>query len=165
MVSRADVRHYVFDLPRSESKPEEQAKLALEYWKAIIGVQTHFNDLIARFRLHAATVGFAAYGAITTAYTQGIGTVNGVPVASLLYLLAVSFIGSLFYLEKAYYYRLLLGAVYLGEEFEERHQLPARIINSLSKQIPAGAAKTPTNLFYFVLVAIGIAGAGIAWLA
>ena len=104
----------------------EKLRAAIEYYKTIISVQTHFNDMLIRTRWFGLTV-------IATLTAVSGATLSQTPDSNL------SFIGvdfhisglfaacgilvclGLFLLDRVYYYRLLMSAVRQGADFEREN--------------------------------------------
>jgi hypothetical protein len=156
----------------SDSNRLELIKLNLDAWKTVVGVQMHFNDLEMRIRNFAVTVFLAVAGAAGLAFKEEM-TVAGVPLSVGLMLLgALSWVLFLM-MDRHWYHRLLLGAVYHGAAVEQglREVVPATALSATIKfESPAQLlgsdyavhSETKVSIFYgsgivlMLLIALGL---------
>ena len=97
--------------------------VAIDVWKETVDVQQHFNDLELRIRSYAVTVlaamlGLAAYGFKENLQIAIAGHKTSIATAILM-TAVLPWLG--FYLmDRAWYHRLLYGAVSHGKKIEDR---------------------------------------------
>jgi len=87
----------------------------IEAWKVIVEVQRHFNDLelrIRNFGIGAVTALVAAY--VAALDVDGLDNMLGFGLA----LLATVTWGLVYLMDRGWYHRLLMGAVYQGRDVE-----------------------------------------------
>ncbi len=138
------------------------AAAQIEYWKHGINVSLHFNDMCIRLRILCLTVlaTFFAAAAISMAqYPNGIISILWFQahISAALYMIALIFICSLWLLDQAYYYKMLIASVENSEHVEPKvkalvYDLVAGdlITQRLTATIPRAASRSIANLFYGV---------------
>ena len=108
----------------------EQLPHIVEEWKIVIQTQMHFNDLIMKVRTATLSVVLAVFGA--AGYSFVAENVSPLSFGELgIFHPAVFIIGSgiaillaVFLIDYGYYYKMLLGAVKRGYQFDEEfHEL------------------------------------------
>ncbi|QQN63566.1 hypothetical protein JIR23_29330 [Bradyrhizobium diazoefficiens] len=108
---------------------DERAKQITDAWKAVVGVQMHFNDIGMRIRGLFVTILLALFASVgfllDKKLSLSLGPVN-VQFATIMPLFGI-FISMLFYLmDRYWFHRLLKGSVNHAIEIERRYknQLP-----------------------------------------
>jgi hypothetical protein len=136
--------------------------IARDQWSNVVRTQIHFNEIIHRTRQLTVTVIAAAFGAAIASFaakpaghlTLEAFSVN-VPIATPLVILGLIFLAVGFLMDRSYYYKLLLGAVEVGEHLETTYDLPAKLTITLSKAVSRRRANIIINLFYIGGLLIG----------
>jgi phosphoglycolate phosphatase-like HAD superfamily hydrolase len=119
---------------------DENKALAVDIWKKAIDVQVHFNEIEMKIRNFAVTVFTVILTGLGFLYKEKIIVAIGsfhVPAASLLALLGAFAIFLFYFMDKFWYHRLLLGAVYKAIDIEERwkYVLPELSLSSRIKEL------------------------------
>lgn len=95
----------------------------IDIWKKIIDVQQHFNDIALRIRSIAITAFTFIIGAIGYAEKENkfyhVGYID-LPYSSLLAFFGIIIMFAFFYMDRAWYHKLLLGSVRQGLELEKK---------------------------------------------
>lgn len=131
-------------------------KLVVEIWKEIVSVQMHFNDIEMKVR--------NLYFTILAASMALMGVVQGKRVSilyadisislALLVVLAIIPVSALFYfIDRHWYHRMLLGAVYQAGEIEKKYSevLPElQLGKKISAQSPVKFRWPYTWLLIFI---------------
>ena len=103
------------------SEESEKIRLAGEYWKQVVNVQMHFNDLCMRTRWLLLTVNSTIIAAATVIFKEDNLKFNikiydsqlNLHVSILLIIFCLGLCAMLRLLDKDYYFRMLLSAVVL----------------------------------------------------
>lgn len=123
-----------------KSVPDKQ--LAVDLWKKIVDVQMRFNDLCLRLRSVAITVLGTLLVAAAAAFKFG-GTIKILnyeePTTAIFFSISIIVWMAFFWIDRYWYHELLKGAVYHGQEIEEK--LKAEIPEiALAMKIPIAAS-------------------------
>ena len=107
------------------SKPSDDLKLIIEQWKTVISVQMHFNDMIAKIRQVAATVGFGGTAYIITKSSDNFEIAFSIYIIeftnkSILFIALFIFIISILLVDRFYYFKMLISSVDLAKAQEEK---------------------------------------------
>jgi hypothetical protein len=145
------------------------ARVFLEQWKTIIDVQKHFNEIILRMRTTGVSVVIAVYGAaalsmsqfpsksfLLCGYKHWLCAYRFHPSAAILFF-GLLLLGSIYAMDRWYYYQLLLSAVDAGNKLDrdvgERNFAGTHLLG-LTKQISDRVSLKHANriltLFYFL---------------
>jgi hypothetical protein len=113
------------EIAASDRVQAEAFRGKIEYWKQIIYVQTHFNDMCIRTRWVGLTVNATIYAGAAVAlaqYPSGAIAIAGVSVhiAAILFAIAGLVSIGLWQLDRMYYYNMLIAAVEHAETVEDR---------------------------------------------
>lgn len=158
--------------PAPAALTPEDAKVLVEEWKTVIGVQMHFNEIIVRMRTTGVSVVIAVYGAAAFSISQfprkflvAFGHPFHPSAAILVFGLLLLF--SIFALDYIYYFRMLVAAVRQGERLDQ--QMRVRTLSGLhlfglttliSERVSRGRARISLILFYGLPF---LAGLGALW--
>jgi len=148
--SFAELNDFFNFIPFQNSTQTEEFDNVLECWKKTIDVQMHFNDLelkIRNFALTAFTVILGGIGYLEK--TGGSFTVKAfwiipdimIPYSSVFALFGILIILPFFYMDRFWYHRLLLGAVYHGSSIEKKwgQKIPEiKLTTRIGKESPHG---------------------------
>jgi hypothetical protein len=138
----------------------------IEYWKHGISLSMHFNDMCIRLRVLCLTVlaTFFAGAAVSMAqFPNGKVALFGweAHISVALFAIAIIFVMSLWLLDQAYYYRMLLASVRSSEEIEPKVKHLVRdlvtgdtITHALSAAISRAASARIAHIYYGVQVGI-----------
>jgi len=144
----------------ADARAAQNPSAQIEYWKHGINVTLHFNDMCIRLRVLCLTVlaTFFAGAAISMAqYPNGVAPLFGlhVHISAVLYFIAFVFVGSLWFLDQAYYYRMLITSVENSEHVEPRLRPVLSglvegemITEALTSAITRRWSRTIANVFY-----------------
>lgn len=103
----------------------ERLSLVVEIWKKTVDVQQHFNDIELRIRNIAITVLGALLGAAAFSMKEAL-TISfygsNIFVGKLILAAAMVTWIAFYFMDRHWYHRLLMGAVYLGKYIEERNK-------------------------------------------
>jgi hypothetical protein len=145
------------------------ASAQIEYWKQSVAATMHFNDMCIRLRVLSVTVlaTFFAGAAVSTAqYPNGVISLLGIQahLSAALYLIALIFVSTLWLLDRAYYYKMLIATVAHSECIETRlreviHDMVSgpTLTEAISAAIPRKSSSWIANLFYFTQVFLSVA--------
>lgn len=104
------------ELPSLTDSEREMISIYQAEWKTIIETQTHFNDLIIRFRSIVLTVFVTMVGASVALNAEG--KINEELFYAILFIILVFWFTS-FVLDHYYYHKLLLGSVAQAMKFDQ----------------------------------------------
>lgn len=98
--------------------------LIMEEWKTVIQTQMHFNDMLMKMRTAAISVVVAIYavaGALVGQFPNSFLVICGkqVHISILIIGFGITLWIGIFLIDYKYYYKMLLGAVERGYEFDE----------------------------------------------
>lgn len=132
-------------MPSDELSNNERVSHYIEIWKQTIQVQQHFNDIEWRIRGLALSVLTFALGAAAVAAGRG-ERLGPMSVGTLVLLAGLLLWYAFYFVDKAWYHRLLKAAVGQGERLEDtiERDLPGI---GLTKAISAGSPYLPKPLF------------------
>jgi hypothetical protein len=149
------------------SDDSEKIRLSGEYWKQVIHVQMHFNDLCIRTRWLLLTVVSTIVAAAFIAFKEPalLFDFNNVclnfkiNMSVILVIMSLSICFVLRWLDQKYYFRMLLSAVDYGEIFE-RENLNIKFAFGDSGGLTAHISKNVTredsikaaNIFYYSMI-------------
>lgn len=107
-----------------KSNDIEKLKILMEEYKTVIDTQMHFNDMLMKMRAIVFSVIIAVFGgaaAILGQYPQQFLYIDKLPVhvAALVILFGLFLLVAIAIMDYCYYYKMLLGAVRRGYEFDE----------------------------------------------
>lgn len=111
--------------PSPPDSDVEKKKLVLEAWKKTVDVQQHFNDLALRIRNFALTAFTFIIGAVGYLIKQDFNVTIWnitIPAASLMCFAGILILVAFWYMDRYWYYNLLVGAVNHGTFIEEKYQ-------------------------------------------
>jgi hypothetical protein len=141
----------------------ERLRGRVEYWKQIASIQIHFNDMCIRTRWLGLTAIATLVAAAAIAEKEDIrfrlplDWSIGLP--SVLMLISLMLLLSLWLLDIHYYYRMLLASVEYGESYEKK-LMPELIVDNdgvtsyISKKISRRRAWFVSRMFYFLIGAM-----------
>lgn len=148
-----------------------QLPYIIEEWKIVIQTQMHFNDLLMKMRTATLSVVLAVFGAAGYSFTVieilpfTFGNLGVVHPAVFIIGSGISILVAVFLVDYKYYYKMLLGAVEQGYEFDEEFQklenifgrryfgMSTKIENEIGKTI---VSKHYVNLFYMIPLSVGV---------
>ncbi|GLQ17727.1 hypothetical protein [Maritalea porphyrae] len=149
-------------------------EIDLEIWKTVVSVQMHFNELELKIRNFAilslgAILTIAGYSARADETTKILG--QDIPYASIIMIAGCIIWLCFWFMDRHWYHRLLLGAVYHGIKIESKYE-NSRPTLSLSATIKENSPNEflgrevrshhRLNLFYWVVaVTLFVGGLGI----
>lgn len=101
----------------------QKLKLLIEEWKTVIQTQMHFNDMLMKMRTAAISVVvavFAAAAAIIGQFPDSYIEIFGrqAHISILVIIFGIALWMGIFIMDYFYYYKMLLGAVKRGYEFD-----------------------------------------------
>jgi len=145
--------------------------LLLEEWKTVIQTQMHFNDMLMKMRTAAISVVVAIFGATAVIIGQFPDRYleifsRQVHVSAIVILFGLALWVGIFIIDYMYYYKMLLGAVQRGYEFDKAFSntklykdlclfgLSTKIRDAIGKP---GASKCYIFIFYGVVLVIAVA--------
>lgn len=149
----------------------EEIRNIIEEWKTVIQTQMHFNDLLMKVRTATVSVVLAVFGAAGYSLqfdnlVRNIGYIPYIGVVKIHTAVGVIIVGlailiAMFVIDYRYYYKMLVGAVKRGYEFDEEFSNMAdRKYFGLSSMIRDEIGK-PTKSKIFVWFFYGLPiGAG-----
>jgi len=146
----------------------EKIKILQAEWKTVIETQMHFNDMLMRMRTAAISVVVAIFGAAAALMGQfpdqrlsicgrkvhaSVGVIFGGLVLWIV----------IFIMDYCYYYKMLLGAVERGQEFDrafEKAEFYGQfhlfgMTTLISTAVRRPTARRLVCLFYGVIFALG----------
>lgn len=145
------------DTPQSTTKKDQ----IVAQWQTVISMQMHFNDMLLRTRAIGSSVVLAAYGAAAislgqypTEYLLILGQL--IHVSAVIIFVALSLLFSIFIMDVAYYYRLLLNVVDIGRGIENEHSFLVKTSEPLSQKVSRFWATFVVILFYVIPTTIGV---------
>jgi hypothetical protein len=136
----------------------QRLRLQIDYWKQVVQVQMHFNDMCIRTRWLGLTVMATLFAGAAIARDGSIDVIGiEIPFTSLLFAITAIVAAALWQLDERYYFRMLTAAVEQGELIEpEIQRLAAPLIPDLcltqqiSASISRGTARFIARWFYGV---------------
>ena len=155
----------VFEFAPFHREPLARVAHVVEAWKKTVEVQQHFNEIEMKIRNYAITVLVAVLGAVAFAVKEGLPALAGV-------FLCFGAVGVLlfFFMDLAWYHRLLMGAVRHGVKIEQDHanDLPELgLTTAIGRASPLKAGKYEIHStqklvgFYVGLVLAMVIGGGL----
>lgn len=139
----------------------------LEAWKKSVDVQQHFNDIGIKLRNLAITVFGAFLGGIAFSLKEHLMIdIYGanVPLASMLAFSALVVWLAFFFMDRFWYHKLLLGAVYHAKDIESKYSdafqelgLTTRIANESPIKIPCCGLEMHSSAKFYVFYGLGAA--------
>jgi len=108
-----------------EELAQKQRELIFEAWKAIVGVQMHFNEMLMRVRSIAISLILAVFGAAALSLDRDVFLEIGsfrVHIAVLIIFFGLAGWTAMGLLDRFYFFRMLLGAVRKGTEIEDLYK-------------------------------------------
>lgn len=140
--------------------PADLAKNQVEYWKQVVGVLTHFNDMCIRTRWFGLTVITTLFAGAALAMGQenpgylDILSVH-IPISSILFALAAMVCIALWQLDEKYYFKMLMASVEHAEEIEPAIQnatggmIPGlTLTRQISEKVSRERAQSIARWFY-----------------
>lgn len=145
--------------------PQDMANF-IEEWKIVIKTQMHFNDMIMKVR--TATISFvvgvfgaAAYILQYHILLKILG--HTIHASVMVIITGIAMLSVMFVIDYCYYFKMLIGAVKVGYQFEEEFKqiggthkfftLSSAIRNSIGK---SGRSKYYVIIFYSVIIFAGL---------
>ncbi len=119
----------------SDLGPADIAKNQIEYWKQVIVVLTHFNDMCIRTRWFGLTVITTMFAGAALAMSQAspsyidLLTLH-IPISSVLFALAAIVCVALWQLDEKYYFKMLMASV------EHAHAIEPAIVSATGGMVP-----------------------------
>jgi len=112
-------------LSDSDRVEAERLRAKVEYWKQVVYIQTHFNDMCIRTRWVGLTVNATIYAGAAVALAQyPRGLVNvfnfAIHISAILFTIAGLVSVALWQLDRLYYYKMLIASVDHAEQLEDR---------------------------------------------
>lgn len=141
----------------AEEKREsiENKPAILKVWEESISVQMHFNEMIMKNRITFASILFAAFGAALAVQKLYPTSTNvGSHISSLILIIAGIGIISYGWVDIAYYYNLLVGAVKFTEQIDRKYRGIA-LTTSITKEIGHKRAMW-TLIGYYLIILIAL---------
>lgn len=160
----------IVEIKQPEFDTKELPHILKEY-EIVIKTQMHFNDLIMKVRTTTLSVVLAVFGAagysfasenISSLTLNGLGTFHP---AALIVGSGIFILFAVFIVDYKYYYKMLLGAVKQGYEFDKEFQklegkigrryfgMSTKIQNEIGT---SGTSKRYVKLFYMIPMIGGI---------
>lgn len=144
-----------------------QLQYIIEEWKVVIQTQMHFNDLIMKVRTATLSVVLAVFGA--AGYSFSTDEVSPLTINDMTFHPSALIVGSgifilvaVFVVDYGYYYKMLIGAVTRGyqfdKEFQELQAKFGRRYFGMSSTIRDSIGKTGRSKYFvmsFYLIPIG----------
>jgi hypothetical protein len=148
-----------------EKLASERLRGRVEYWKQIASIQMHFNDMCIRTRwlgLTAIATLFAAAAVAAkenTKFSVPFNILSPVGLPSILMMVSLVLLLALSFLDRRYYYKMLIASVDYGERFEEQLMQDlkvgdAGITSFISARMPRSSASLVSGGFYFLIGAV-----------
>jgi hypothetical protein len=136
----------------------QRLRIQIDYWKQVVQVQMHFNDMCIRTRWLGLTVQATLFAGAAIARAGSIHLLGiDIPFMSLLFAITAIVAAALWQLDERYYFRMLTAAVEQAEAIEpEIKRLTAPLIPDLcltqqiSASITSGGARFIARWFYGV---------------
>ncbi len=138
----------------------------IEEWKIVIKTQMHFNDMIMKVR--TATISFVVgvFGAAAYILQYDIPLKilgHTIHAAAMVIITGIAMLSVMFVIDYHYYFKMLIGAVKVGYQFEEEFKqigrthkfftLSSSIRDSIGK---SGRSKYYVIIFYSVIIFAGL---------
>lgn len=152
-IKKAPVSGLPSTIPALDDAKLKLLDLYVKEWQATIEVQTHFNDLIMRFRTSVLTVFVTAIGAVVTLARLS----SGLHKSDVIFLAALPMIlwFTSFVIDYFYYHRMLLGAVAHSLKFDamsnENHGLFG-LTTAISNSVKPPTSRLLIVIYYFIPV-------------
>ncbi|SER16820.1 HAD family hydrolase [Neolewinella agarilytica] len=133
--------HFEF-FPFDEINYHENVSHVITIWQKTIDVQQHFNDIELRIRNIALTTFTFIIGAIGFLIKEGFSVKISeleIPLSTGVAVTGLFIMFAFFYMDRAWYHKLLIGAVKQGIYIEDRwaHKLPEmRLTHAIGKESP-----------------------------
>jgi phosphoglycolate phosphatase-like HAD superfamily hydrolase len=111
-----------FEFP-TKNKFNLSSESVIEIWKKIIDVQQHFNDLALRIRNIAITMFTFIIGGIGYAEKEKLALkfeCFDIPYSTFLSAMGLLIMFAFFYMDRAWYHKLLVGSVKQGLDLEKK---------------------------------------------
>jgi hypothetical protein len=121
---------------------DERAKQIIEVWKAVVGVQQHFNDIGMRIRSMFVTILLALFASIGFLLDKGLTLELGnvrIQFATLIPLFGVFGSALFYFIDRYWFHRLLVGSVNHAITIENAYkaELPELSLSSaIGKESP-----------------------------
>jgi hypothetical protein len=146
----------------------------IECWKQAVGVQMHFNDIALRIRGLVVTILVAAFGASGWALKEDVN-LGPMPGATVILFVGGVAIWLFWFMDEAWYHRLLLGSVMHAIRIEEGVALTlpelglSRMIGVYSPwKVPglnvAVHSTGKMRIFYWTSIGALLISGGVLWL-
>ncbi|UZE46994.1 hypothetical protein ONR75_18490 [Rhodopseudomonas sp. P2A-2r] len=140
----------------------ERLRGRVEYWKQIVSIQMHFNDMCIRTRWLGLTAIATLMAAAAVSAKDNIkihipyDPVSPVGLSSVLMVVALMLLLALWLLDTKYYYKMLIASVEYGEEFERAVMADLHVSNSgitayISSKMTREKASLVSASFYFLI--------------
>ena len=148
----------------------QKLSLLIEEWKTVIQTQMHLNDMLMKMRTAAISMVVAVFSAAAVvigqfpdSYLRILGKETHISILIIIFGIAL-WLG-IFAIDYGYYYKMLLGAVKRGYEFDEAFEdtkiyenmtpfgLSSRIRDKIGKP---GASKYFLFAFYGVVLVVAV---------
>lgn len=130
----------------------------IEEWKIVIQTQMHFNDLLIKMRTATLSVVLAVFGATGYSFAAieispfTFGILGVIHPAVFIIVSGILILGVVFVVDYKYYYKMLLGAVKQGYEFDNEFQKLENIFGrryfGMSTKIRNKIGKTDASKYY-----------------
>lgn len=143
----------------------ERLRGRVEYWKTVVAMQMHFNDMCIRTRWLGLTAIATLMAASAVAAKDNIKVhvphdpVSPIALSSILMIVALLLLLALWLLDTQYYYKMLLASVNYGEKLEEQVTADLELGNegvtkAISKKITRWRAWLVSTMFYLLIGAV-----------
>lgn len=130
----------------------EKESAIMNIWEESIKVQMHFNEMIMRNRITFASIIIAAFGAalaIQKLYPSS--TDSGTQLSNVILIITIIGIASYAWVDIAYYYKLLVGAVKFTEKLDKKYK-GFGLTSSITKEIKHGRAGWTLFVYYLIII-------------
>ncbi|MBI4262478.1 hypothetical protein HY624_03060 [Candidatus Uhrbacteria bacterium] len=129
-------------------------------WQTIISTQMHFNEMILQTRAIGSSVVLAAYGAAAVTlgqYPNEYVTIFDqlIHISGGIICFALTLLFSIFLMDVTYYYRLLLGVVQIGSNFEKNNPSLVATTTLLGERVSLWSANFVVIIFYVIPFSVG----------
>lgn len=153
------------NLEGTDRSEPELLRAKIEYWKQVIYVQTHFNDMCIRTRWVGLTVNatLMAGGAVTLAQYQGARIPFfglDLNIGAILFVVAALVSAALWQLDRLYYYKMLVTSVQHASKVEDNLSglldgltKGKLITGEISEALPKSTADSYVTLLYGAMTA------------
>lgn len=144
----------------SDLQPADIAKNQIEYWKQVIVVLTHFNDMCIRTRWFGLTVITTLFAGAALAMSQDSAAYIDllalhIPISSVLFTLAAIVCVALWQLDEKYYFKMLIASVEHARAIEPAvviatgSMIPGlTLTNQISQKVTLVRAQAVARWFY-----------------